>query len=98
MIHPTTHAPEVTIGPGVHDPAMLATFRDKRERFNKNLAWFEAHAIEIGKAHPGRYICVAGQALFVGDDPAELFARARTAYPDDWGGFFTKFIPARVCA
>ena len=98
MILSTTEAPEVTIGPGVHDPVVLEAFRDKRERFNKNLAWFEDHAVEIGKAHPGRYICVAGQVLFVGDDPAELFARARTAYPDDWGGFFTKAISARVGA
>jgi hypothetical protein len=98
MNRSTTDAPEVTIGPEVIDPVLIANIRATKERFCKNMAWFEAHAVEIGKNHPGRYICVAGEELFVGDDPTNLFARVRAAHPDDWGGVFTKFIPARTNA
>src|SRR5438105_4781703 len=76
----------------VTDPAELATARPRRERFNRNLAWFEAHATEIYRTHRGKVICVAGQELFVADDAAAVLALARTAHPDD-DGCFTRIIP-----
>jgi len=62
----------------------------EQEEFRKNIQWFGAHAKAIRDQHSGKYICVAGQELFVGDDPVEVVARARAAHPELTGGFFTK--------
>ena len=58
--------------------------------FVKNVEWFGARAKEIRDAHSGMFICVAGQELFVGDDPIEVCARALTAHPIPGGGFYSK--------
>ena len=70
-----------------------ARVAERKRRFLSNLSWFEEHALEIGEKHRGRYICVAGGELFVGDDPRELREMARAKYPDDYGAYFSKYIP-----
>jgi hypothetical protein len=60
------------------------------EEFRKNVAWFGDHAREIRDLHSGKFICVAGQELFVGDDAAEVYARAKAAHPTPGAGFLTK--------
>ena len=42
--------------------------------------------------HRGKYYCIAGQEVFVGEDVMELIARARAAHPDDQG-LITGYIP-----
>ena len=76
----------------VTDPVELATAFAKDARFEKNWAWFEAHAAEIYPLHRGKVYCVSGQELFVADTPAEVLALARAAHPDD-DGRFTGYIP-----
>jgi hypothetical protein len=61
------------------------------EEFLKNTQWFSAHATEIRDLHAGKFICIAAQELFVGDDPVDVSARALAAHPRS-GGFFTKRI------
>ena len=51
----------------------------------------ESHAAEV-YAHRGKFICVAGQQLFVGDTAEEVLAQAQAAHPED-GGRFTRYIP-----
>jgi hypothetical protein len=73
-----------------------AKARAQLERFDRNYAWLEAHAAEIF-SHRGRYICVAGQQLFVGDDILEVLARAKAAHPEDDGPFF-QYVPKERAA
>jgi hypothetical protein len=70
-------------------PDERATALAEQEEFRKNTRWFSAHAKEIRDQHPGKYICVAGQELFVADDAGEVYAQARAAHPIPGGGFFT---------
>lgn len=75
----------------VTDPVELAKARVQDERFARNFAWFQAHALELGSAHRGKCICIAGEELFVADTPQEVLALARAAHPDD-DGFFLHYI------
>jgi hypothetical protein len=64
----------------------------RRDRFDRNLKWFERHAVDIGTRFRGKCICVAGEELFVSDTPAEAVGSAKAAHPDD-DGFFLHYIP-----
>jgi hypothetical protein len=76
----------------VTDAAELAKTQAQDERFERNWAWFEAHAAEIYARHRGQVYCIAGQELFVAATPKEVLALARAAHPDD-DGRFTGYIP-----
>jgi hypothetical protein len=76
----------------VTDPVELAKAHAQDERFERNLAWFDAHALEIYAKYRGKCLCVAGQELFVADTPAEVLALAKAAHLDD-NGRFTRIIP-----
>jgi hypothetical protein len=76
----------------VTDPVELAHARARDERFARNLAWFQVHALDIYQAHRGKCICIAGEELFVADSPEEVLARAEAAHPEDEGRF-TRYIP-----
>jgi hypothetical protein len=69
------------------DAAEMARARARGERFQRNLAWFSAHALEIGDAHRGKCICIAGEELFVADTPEQALALAKAAHPEDDGPF-----------
>jgi len=73
------------------DPVKNAEARNQMEQFRRNLKWMEAHATEV-YSHRGKYICIAGQELFVGDDVLEVRARAKAAHPNDQG-MVCEFIP-----
>jgi len=81
----------------VTDPVELARARARRERFERNLAWFQAHAAELYPAHRGKCLCVAGEELFVADTPEAVLALARAAHPDDEGRF-TRYLPKQKLA
>ena len=76
----------------VTDPVELAKAAARRERFDRNWRWFEAHAVEIYGTHRGKCICVAGEEFFVADTPAAVLALAAAAHPED-DGRFTRIIP-----
>lgn len=57
------------------------------EQFARNVAWWNARVNELTDAHAGKFVVVAGQELFVGDDPAEVTARAKAAHPVPGSGF-----------
>ena len=76
----------------VTDPVQIAQARAQRERFDRNWAWFEAHAAEIYRQHRGKCLCIAGEELFVADTPEEALRLASVTHPED-DGRFTRYIP-----
>jgi len=76
----------------VSDAAEIARSKLQRERFRKNADWLQAHVPEIYSRHRGKYICIAGQTLFVADTAPEAVAAARKAHPDD-DGLLLRYIP-----
>jgi hypothetical protein len=80
----------------VTDPEELARGQAQRERFDRNLAWFKAHASEIFPCHRGKYICIAGEELFVADTAKQAIALAKAAHPDDDGQFLHYISRERV--
>jgi len=76
----------------VTEPQELAEARARRNRFDRNEAWLQARAAEIYKCHRGRYICIAGEDLFVADTPEAAYASAKSAHPED-DGLFVRYIP-----
>ena len=81
----------------VTDPEELAKARAQRERFDRNFAWFKAHAAEIFARCRGKCICIAGEELFVADTPEEVMTLAQAAHPEDDGSFM-QYIPREKLA
>jgi hypothetical protein len=81
----------------VTDPKELAQGRSRRERFDRNFAWLQAHGADIYPHHRGKYICIAGEELFVADTPKEVIALAEAAHPED-DGRFLHYIPREKVA
>jgi hypothetical protein len=75
----------------VSDPTRVAQARTRRERFDRNWAWFEAHAAEVYRRHRGQCVCIAGEELFVADTVEEALRLANAAHPEDIGRF-TRYI------
>ena len=81
----------------VTDPEELAKDQAQWERFDRNVAWMQAHVQEIYTCYRGKYICIAGEDLFVADTPEEAMALAQAAHPED-NGFFLHYIPREKVA
>jgi len=73
------------------DPVETDRARARRERFERNWAWLEQHAVDVYR-HRGKVVAIAGQELFVGDTTEEALAQAKAAHPED-DGLFTRIIP-----
>jgi hypothetical protein len=74
------------------DPVEVERARARRERFDRNWAWFQSQVVELGKKLFGRYVCVAGQQAFVAETASEAVAAAAATHPDD-DGRFVYFFP-----
>jgi hypothetical protein len=59
-----------------------------QEQFHLNMRWWNERVRELQPLHAGRFVCVARQELFVGDDPKEVVDRATAAHPN-LGGFLS---------
>ncbi|HYM00108.1 MAG TPA: hypothetical protein VEZ90_14240 [Blastocatellia bacterium] len=81
----------------VTDPLEVSSARARREKFDRNFAWFRAHASEVYERHRGEFICIAGEDVFAAATPEEAVARATTAYPEDEGRF-VQYIPREKMA
>jgi hypothetical protein len=81
----------------VTDPVELSKARAQRERFDRNAAWLQAHVPEIYSCYRGRYVCVAGEELFVADTLEVVSALAAAAHPEDDGSFI-RYIPREKMA
>jgi hypothetical protein len=71
----------------VADSGEIARFQAQMDRFDRNCQWYQAHGREIFAQHRGKFICVAGQELFVGDSACAALALAQAAHPEDDGRF-----------
>jgi hypothetical protein len=76
----------------VTDPIEIARARAQRQRFNLNSDWLQSHIGEVYSAHRGKFICVAGQELFVGDSVATVLNAASQAHPTD-DGRLLRYVP-----
>ena len=85
-------SPGLIVMEEVTDTEELARARAHRERFDRNVAWLHAHGAEIYPRHRGKFICIAGEELFVADTAETALARAAAAHPDDDGSFL-HYIP-----
>lgn len=76
-----------------NDPVIWADAATRQAMFERNWAWLESNAAEV-YSHRGKFICIAGQELFVGDSVDDVLHAAMTAHPGDQGRF-TRYIPAQ---
>ncbi len=81
----------------VTDPIDLARAQARRERFDRNMAWLQAHAHEVFTRHRGKCIVVAGENLFAADTPQAAITQAEAAHPND-DGMVIHYIPKEKVA
>jgi hypothetical protein len=81
----------------VTDPSEVSKAGIRRERFDRNFAWFRAHAPEVYERYRGKFICIAGQDVFAGATPEEATAQSAAAHPEDEGSF-VQYIPLEKMA
>lgn len=91
MIRALKNPPFVITTPTITDEERARNIASA-EQFQLNLAWWNTHVEEIRAAHTGKFVCVAGQELFVGDDPIEVVARAKAAHPNPGYGYFSLYL------
>jgi hypothetical protein len=93
MIKKATKDPYLTVMEVVTDPVECAEAARRKERYERNWDWLEAHASEV-YSHRGKYLCIAGQELFVGDTVEQVLKAAELVHPED-DGRFTRFVPTQ---
>lgn len=71
----------------VTDPEELAAARVRREQFDRNVDWLQAHADDVYEANRGKNIVIAGQQVFAADEPEDAWALVETAGIQDSGSF-----------
>jgi hypothetical protein len=76
----------------VTDPHELAKAKIQHEQFDKNLEWLEPRIPQIYAQNRGKCIVVAGQELFVSEDPLDAVAQAKKAHPEDHG-ILLRYVP-----
>jgi hypothetical protein len=76
----------------VTDPAELSEAQAQDERFDRNVSWLRNHASEVYSRHRGKFICIAGEELFVADTAEEVLSLAKQAHPQD-NGRYLRYIP-----
>lgn len=81
----------------VTDPVELAQAQAQRERFDRNWAWFKAWATEVYERFRGQCVVIAGQEIFPASEPAEAWALAKAAHPEDDGSFII-YVPREKVA
>lgn len=72
----------------ITDPVERARIQAQWARYDRNTAWFQAHATEIYTHYRGQCICVAGEELFAAKTTEAVLALAHAAHPEDDGVFF----------
>jgi hypothetical protein len=72
---------------GVTDPDYLVAALRRRERFDRNAAWLEAHGDEVFEQYRGQCICVSEGDVYAAESALDALALAEAAHPDDDGRF-----------
>ena len=76
----------------VTDLEDLARSHAQDAQIERNSDWLQAHIAEVYSQHRGRFICVSGEELFVGNSAPEVESQARAVHPED-EGMLTRYIP-----
>jgi len=77
----------------VTEPQELAKARAMQERADRNFRWYADHIREIATdANRGKFVCIAGQEMFLAEDPVTASDLATAAHPED-DGYFVEYIP-----
>ena len=79
------------------DAEKSAKAKSRRERFDRNSAWLHANASEVYTKYRGKFICISGEELFVGNTFTEAITQAKSAHPEDEGRF-VHYIPKEKVA
>lgn len=79
----------------VTDPAEIAQAQEQDARMKLNSDWLQAHWPELVERARGRHIAVAGQEAYIADTPAEAWAMAMAAHPDNNGAMLQYVIKER---
>ena len=61
---------------------LSAAEQREREREQADLRWWQAHAPELLRAYPGKYVVVLDGQTIVGNTPGEVYAKADSVAPD----------------
>jgi hypothetical protein len=69
----------------VADPAEIERHRQVSQSARRNSDWLQAHWAEVVPRARGRFLAVAGQEPFIADTPADAWAMAEAAHPEDQG-------------
>ena len=69
----------------VTDPVRIEECRLRHEQAVRNMDWLGSHWGDLLPAAIGKYVAVAGQEAFIGDDPCETCTRAMATHPKDMG-------------
>ncbi|MGH9836245.1 MAG: hypothetical protein ACREBD_35425 [Blastocatellia bacterium] len=80
----------------VTDSQEVAMACAQHERYKRNLTWLNAHFKEVYTRHRGKFICVAGEKLFVADTPKKVIALAKAAHPEDDGRLIRYIYPRKI--
>ncbi|MGH9842853.1 MAG: hypothetical protein ACREEM_29290 [Blastocatellia bacterium] len=79
----------------VTDPEEINRAQAQHQRYERNLAWLNVHFKEVYTQYRGKFICVAGEELFVGDTPRQVIDLARAAHPEDDGRLIRYIYPKK---
>lgn len=60
--------------------------------FDKNRRWLDDHLEELKKVLVDKWVCVAGEELFVAETEKAAIATARTAHPEETGPMVTRYM------
>ncbi|MFN8633336.1 MAG: hypothetical protein U0893_05725 [Chloroflexota bacterium] len=72
---------------GFRDDGELEAALRRREQFDINAAWLEAHGDEVFEQYHGQCICVSGGDVFAAESALDALALAEAAHPEDDGRF-----------
>ena len=64
------------------DRTVWAEAAARHAMFERNWEWLESNAAEV-HTHRGKFVCIAGQELFVGDSVDQVLRAATAAHPED---------------
>jgi hypothetical protein len=72
---------------GLRDPEELEAALRRRDLFDRNAAWLEAHGDEVFEKYRGQCICVSSGDVFAAESALDALAMAEAAHPEDEGRF-----------
>jgi hypothetical protein len=80
----------------VNDPVEVERCKAQDERARRNSEWLQSHWADLLPQARGKFVAVAGLEAFIASSPAEAWAMARAAHPDDDGALGQYVFPGEA--